>query len=73
MLGLRLRKGISIKNFEKRFQISFKQTYQTVLASLLNEGLINHQNGFLNLTEKGLYLADSVILEFLPESIPLNS
>ena len=65
MLGLRCLKGIAIKDFENRFQISFINVYGKVIDPLLNEGLITLNENRMALSRKGLFLADSVILKFL--------
>ena len=65
MLGLRLLKGINILNFEERFQISFKTVFGSIVESLKEKGLIIIEQNQIRLSEKGLFLADSVTLEFL--------
>ena len=65
MLGLRLLKGISIHQFEKRFQVSFINLFKNVLSSLKKRGLVIIEKDHLRLSRKGLFLADSVILEFI--------
>jgi oxygen-independent coproporphyrinogen III oxidase len=65
MLGLRRLKGIPIEEFEKRFQVSFKNVYGKVIDPLLNEGLITFNQNQMALSRKGLFIADSVILKFL--------
>ena len=68
MLGLRLREGLSIDTFEQRFGVVFEQIYSSVVPSLLMQKLVDLKSGRLALTEKGFHLADSVILEFFPQS-----
>ncbi len=65
MLGLRRLKGIPIKDFENRFQISFNNVYGKVLDPLLKEGLITLTQNRMALSRKGIFIADSVILKFL--------
>ncbi|MFQ5672969.1 MAG: radical SAM family heme chaperone HemW [Nitrospinales bacterium] len=65
MLGLRLLKGVDLKQFENRFQVSFSKTYGPAVAALLQKKLIALKNNRISLSQKGLYLADSVILEFI--------
>ena len=65
MLGLRRLKGIQIKDFENRFQVSFTNVYGKVIDPLLCEGLITYNQNQMALSRKGLFLADSVILKFL--------
>ena len=66
MLGLRLLKGISIDMFENRFQVSFQKAYGNVLDSLLKQKLVTLNQNRIALSKKGLFLADSVILKFMP-------
>ena len=65
MLGLRLLKGINIEKFEDRFQISFNSIFGNIIAILKEKELIVIEHGQLRLSGKGLFLADSVILEFI--------
>ena len=65
MLGLRLLKGISIHQFERRFQVSFTNLFKNIIHSLKEKELILIEDDCLRLSPKGLFLADSVILEFI--------
>ena len=65
MLGLRLLKGINVRKLEDRFQTSFKSIFGNIIASLKEKELIIIEQDQLRLSEKGLFLADSVILEFI--------
>ena len=65
MLGLRLRGGIPIEPFEERFQTSFHKTYDRVISSLTKKNLITLEDNRIALSPEGLFLADSVILEFM--------
>ena len=65
MLGLRLIQGISIHQFEKRFQISFTKFFKNTISSLREKELVIIEKDHLRLSKKGLFLADSVILEFI--------
>jgi len=65
MLGLRLREGMAIPPFEERFQTSFHKTYDQVISSLTEKNLITLEDNRIALSPKGLFLADSVILEFM--------
>jgi len=65
MLGLRLLKGISIHQFERRFQVSFINLFKNIIHSLKEKELILIEDDRLRLSPKGLFLADSVILEFI--------
>jgi len=65
MLGLRLLQGISIHQFERRFQVSFINLFKKIIHSLKEKELILIEDDCLRLSPKGLFLADSVILEFI--------
>ena len=65
MLGLRLLQGISIHQFERRFQVSFINLFKNIIHSLKEKELILIEDDYLRLSPKGLFLADSVILEFM--------
>lgn len=68
MLGLRLLRGVDIQRFENRFKTSFSQTYAKAIATLLEHKLIVMNRNRIALSRKGLFLADSVILEFIPSA-----
>jgi oxygen-independent coproporphyrinogen-3 oxidase len=65
MLGLRLQKGIGIDAFEERFRTTLRQAYGRTLDGLLEKNLIQLDDNRIALSPKGLFLADSVILEFI--------
>ena len=65
MLGLRLLQGISIHQFEKRFQISFINLFRNIISALREKELVIIEKDYLRLSKKGLFWADSVILEFI--------
>jgi oxygen-independent coproporphyrinogen-3 oxidase len=66
MLGLRLlEKGVNIPQIERRFSVSFMEKYGDTIGSLTKEDLISVESDQIHLTKKGLFLADSVILEFI--------
>jgi len=65
MLGLRLRGGMAIGPFEERFQTSFHKTYARTISALAEKNLITLEDNRIALSLAGLFLADSVILEFM--------
>ena len=65
MLGLRLLQGISIHQFEKRFQISFINLFRNIISALKEKELVIIEKDYLRLSQKGLFWADSVISEFI--------
>jgi oxygen-independent coproporphyrinogen-3 oxidase len=68
MLGLRLREGIHLPNFEQQFGISFREAFRDEIARLKETGLLEIRGGRAFLSREGWFLADSVIVEFIPES-----
>ena len=69
MLGLRLRQGVDLPRLEKLIGISLQDEFSEVVARLQEQQWLTLSGGRLALTEQGLYLADSVILEFISEPV----
>lgn len=67
MLGLRLRDGLNLNTFAKQFGIAFQETFGGPVARLAGMGLLEINGGRAVLTREGLFLADSVIVEFITE------
>ncbi|HQD50893.1 MAG TPA: radical SAM family heme chaperone HemW [Defluviitaleaceae bacterium] len=65
-LGLRLTEGISIKDFESQFNISFHALFGEKVKKLIEEGLLIKKQDRIQLSLKGLDLANIVFAEFLP-------
>ena len=65
MLGLRMKEGISLEEFESRFEQNFFYRYKKQIDELTKLKLILIENNRLFLTEKGMDLCDSVVLEFI--------
>jgi oxygen-independent coproporphyrinogen-3 oxidase len=64
-LGLRLREGISLVQFEHRFGRSFDSIFSDPASRMMAGGLVERDGKRLRLTDRGLELADSVFAEFL--------
>ena len=64
-LGLRLTRGVSIKEFNIQFGCSIWDVYGKVSAKLTREGLLQEREGWLSLTEKGIDVSNYVLSEFL--------
>lgn len=65
MLGLRLREGFSLDDFEGRFGVSLENLAGPALKRSLNMGLTEIVSNWLRLTDAGLLVADSVVSDFL--------
>ncbi len=66
MLGLRLSDGIHLGNFENRYEVSLWDRFPNQIKHLKSENLIEIDDTHIRLSKKGFFLADSVILEFMP-------
>lgn len=66
-LGLRLKCGISIKNFKDIFGTDIYHVYGDVIKKSINEGLIAANNENLYLSDKGIDLSNVVLSRFLFE------
>ena len=64
-LGLRLMKGISIRDFEKKFSRSYEEIYGKVTRSLEAKKLLCQENQRVFLTERGIDVSNYVLAEFL--------
>ena len=65
MLGLRLRKGVSLAEIRARFGVSVWDIWEEEIHDLLRRGLVELAQGCLRLTAKGLLLANIVQSAFL--------
>lgn len=65
-LGLRLREGVNIDQFEQRFGVTVIGKYGPQVEKLKRYGLLKLSGRNLQLTHKGIFLANEVFLEFLP-------
>ena len=65
ILGLRMTKGVSFSEFERRFCISMKEKYGHQIAGFEKDGLLISAGDSLKLTEKGLDLANVVMRGFI--------
>ena len=65
MLGLRLRRGFAVEEFERRFGVQLSALAGEALEQGLRRGQLELRDGWLRLTEAGLLLADSVTADFL--------
>lgn len=65
IMSLRLRQGISNTDFYERFGYKIEEQFGDQIKKLINYGLISYDDEWLKLTEKGLFVADTVMTEFL--------
>ncbi len=64
-LGLRLIKGIIIKEFYYKFGKNIFDVYNSELQKLINKNLIFIENDYIKLTTNGLDFANEVFMEFV--------
>ncbi|HEN8930708.1 TPA: oxygen-independent coproporphyrinogen III oxidase [Streptococcus agalactiae] len=66
-LGLRKKEGVSIGKFDQKFGTSFEKRYGQIVQELQSDGLLKENNGFIQMTKKGLFLGDTVAEKFIVE------
>lgn len=66
-LGLRKKEGVSIGKFEQKFGTSLEKRYGQIVQELQSDGLLKENNGFIQMTKKGLFLGDTVAEKFIVE------
>ncbi len=66
-LGLRKKSGISVARFEEKFQLSFNDLYGAIVDQLIAEGLLKNNKQQIQMTQKGLFLGDTVAERFILE------
>ncbi|WP_438830862.1 radical SAM family heme chaperone HemW [Streptococcus pluranimalium] len=64
-LGLRKKSGISISHFEAKFGVGFEERYGQIVADLVKDGLLIHEDDTIRMTKKGLFLGDTVAEKFI--------
>lgn len=64
-LGLRMMRGISETDFQKRFGRTIDEVYGGVIRRHVNQGLLQRKGGRISLTDKGTDLSNMVMADFL--------
>lgn len=67
ILALRLREGLDLAAFERRFDVSFDIAFSGPLRETLELGLTEVVDGRLRLRDEAVLLGDEAFLRFLPE------
>lgn len=65
MLGLRLKDGFSLDEYERLFGRSFTEGKEEIISRLEREGLLTISGERIALTERGFYLSNSILVEIL--------
>lgn len=64
-LGLRMMRGVSVSDFFEKFGISVFNRFGDELTNLLADGLINHYNDRIYLTNRGIDISNIVFAKFI--------
>ncbi|MFD3157595.1 radical SAM family heme chaperone HemW [Haloimpatiens sp. FM7330] len=64
-MGLRKIKGISIKEFERRFETNIYSVYGDVIYKYKNLNLLNEREGHIALSKKGIQVSNTIMSEFI--------
>lgn len=64
-LGLRLRRGLDLGEYRRRFDIDLFEKHAAQLERLRSVGLIEHQDGRLRLTRRGMLFSNEVFSVFV--------
>jgi len=64
-LGLRMMRGVSRKEFERRFKQPMDAVYGEIIARYKEMGLLEEADGWVRLTAKGIDVSNVVLSEFL--------
>lgn len=67
ILALRLRDGLDVAEFERRYGRTVEAAYGAQINELSSLGMLERTNGRLRLTDHGRYLANEVFVRLLPD------
>lgn len=67
ILGLRMMRGISRQEFQKRFRKPLETVYGSALKKCKDAGLLTVEGDTVALTEHGIDVSNQVFVEFVPE------
>jgi len=65
ILGLRLCRGISVKEFKQRFGINIEDKYSKIISDYISKGLLKLEDEYLKLTKRGYFLSNEVFCQFI--------
>jgi len=65
MMGLRLTEGVSITELKDKFGYDISAEKENELTDLVKTKFVNIENDRIAITEKGLYISDSIILRLI--------
>ncbi len=64
-LALRLKEGINIKKFNKKYNINFLNKYEKIINKYEKFGLLKIENEHIKLTREGILLSNEIMSEFV--------
>ncbi|MEA4828282.1 MAG: radical SAM family heme chaperone HemW [Clostridium sp.] len=64
-MGLRKIEGISIGEFQQRFNISIDKVYSQVIDKYKNNGLMEEIDGYLSLSPRGIEVSNMIMSDFI--------
>lgn len=70
MMQLRLRDGVDMRQFQRRFGLSIEAVYGEQIAELCAEGLLEIDQTRLRLTTRGVRFANEAVQRFLAPALP---
>lgn len=65
IVGLRLKHGVNLQVFAKRFKIDALDKYQIIIEKHINNGMLVIKNNRLIATTKGFDLLDNILIDFV--------
>ncbi|MBR4874822.1 MAG: radical SAM family heme chaperone HemW [Clostridia bacterium] len=65
ILGLRKTEGISKQEFFSRFNENVEEKYENVIKKFTKNGLLVSDGDFIRLSDKGIYVSNTVLCEFM--------
>ena len=63
MLSLRLKKGINVKEFYKKYNINIQQVFD--FTDVIKKGEIIYKNGYIFIPENKFYVMNEILLKLL--------
>jgi len=65
IMGLRMKRGVSVDNLFSRYGLTLKEYYGTVLTSYLDTGMLELTTTHLKITEKGWQFSNRIMAELV--------
>lgn len=69
ILGLRMRQGVSIREFRENFGKSPDELYGQVMEKYISGGFLEEKDGYLRLTFRGIDVSNVILADFLLEEL----